>query len=109
MQARPCRQPGQSLWHSFKPGLPLCCLEEDLEEEEEDLEAVEEEAEADEGQATERATKTKAEKRRAHVHACIYACIHGGNVHVYLYLCVHVYVHPCVYVCVCICNVHVYL
>ena len=63
MQARPCRQPGQSLWHSFKPGLPLCCQEEDLEEEgeaagEEGLEqeeeaareeGLEEEAEADEG------------------------------------------------------------
>ena len=72
MQARPCRQPGQSLWHSFKPGLPLCCQEEDLEEEEEaagqeDLEQeeeaareedLEEEAEADEGEAAESATKT---------------------------------------------------
>ena len=74
MQARPCRQPGQSLWHSFKPGLPLCCQEEDLEEEEEDLEAFEEEAEADEGEATERATKTKTEKTCTC--ACMYVCMY---------------------------------
>ena len=49
-QARPCRQPGQSLWHGCKQGLSLCCADEYLEEEEEATgeEDLEEEGEADE-------------------------------------------------------------
>ena len=48
-QARPCRQLGQSLWHGCKHLLPLCCADEDLEEEEEATgeEDLEEEGEAD--------------------------------------------------------------
>ena len=47
-QTRPCRQPGQSLWHGCKQGLSLCCRDEDLEEEEEATgeEDLEEEEEA---------------------------------------------------------------
>ena len=82
-QTRPCRQPGQSLWHGCKQGLSLCCRDEDLEEEEEATgeEDLEEEGEADEWRRLRAKQKVKKDVCRC---ACMYVCMHA---HVYLYVC----------------------